>query len=284
MRHAFLPYLWRRALRILPAFWVCLIVIAAVIAPLTAAAIGETYELGSGISYVVHNAALYITQWGIDDTLLNVPYDRVWNGPLWTLFYEFGAYVFAGVILSVPALRRHGALSSGILLALIIIAQLLAHGPLEVTTNLYLNGLRLGAFFAAGMFFYFVRDRIALKSWLAPAALVVFVVLAVLGQAEWYGQLPFGFLVLWVGAVLPIRIGSRNDISYGVYIWAFPIQQLIVVAGLVWLGPWGTALLAFVLTVPVAWASWRLVEKPAMTLGRLVPTRGRTTPPVHVGP
>lgn len=272
MRSTFLPYLWRRAMRILPAFWVCLIVVAAVIAPLTAAAIGETYVLGSGISYVVKNAALYISQWGIDDTLLTVPYPDVWNGPLWTLFYEFAAYIFAGVILSVPLLRKHGAIASAVLFVFIVIAQPLAHGPLDVTTNIYLNGLELGAFFAAGMLLYFLRERIRLKTWLAPVALIVFVALAALGLAEWYGQLPFALLMLWIGAVLPLRIGSRNDISYGLYIWAFPVQQLIIVAGLGWLGPWGTALLALLLTIPLAWASWRLIEKPAMRLGRLIPS------------
>lgn len=272
-RGALAPFLWRRVLRIFPAFWVCLIVIAAVIAPLTAAAIGETYHLGSGIGYVVGNASLFITQWGIDDTLVNVPFARVWDSSLWTLSFEFMAYILAGVILSVPVLRRHGALSTGILFAIVLVAQPLAHGPLEVTTTLYLNGLRLGVFFVAGMFFYFVREHIALKTWLAPAALVVFIVLWVTGQAEWFGQLPFAFLVLWVGAVLPLRIGSRNDISYGLYIWGFPVQQLIIVAGLGWLGGWLTALLAFILTVPLAWASWRFVEKPAMKLGRLVPTK-----------
>lgn len=279
VRSRFLPYLWRRALRILPAFWVCLIVIAGVIAPITAATIGETYRLDSGVGYVFRNAALYMTQWGIDDTLVSVPYPGVWNGPLWTLFYEFAAYIGAGVLLSVPWLRKHGAVCSAVLFVAIVIAQQLAHGPLEVTTNLYLNGLRLGAFFVAGMFFYFMRDRIVPRSWLAPASLVVFAALFATGQAEWFGQLPFAYLMLWAGAVLPVRVGSRNDISYGVYIWAFPVQQLIVVAGLSWLGGWGTALLAFILTVPLAWASWWFVEKPAMRLGGLVPsTRRRVLP------
>lgn len=271
MRSSLLPYLWRRALRILPAFWACLIGIAAVIAPVSALIAGETYEIESGLGYVFRNAALSINQLGIDDTLLSVPFAGVWNSSLWTLFYEFGAYIFAGVILTVPLLRKHGAVSSAVLFVLIVIAQPLAHGPLEVTTNLYLNSIKLGAFFVAGMLLYFLREHIHLKTWLAPAALVIFIALSVLGLAEWYGQLPFAFLVLWIGAVLPLRIGSRNDISYGLYIWAFPVQQLIIVAGLAWLGIWGTTALAFIVTIPLAWASWTFIEKPAMRLGRLVP-------------
>lgn len=272
MRSTLLPYLWRRALRILPAFWVCLIGVAAVFAPTAALIAGETYRVESGIGYVLRNAALSINQWGIDDTLMSVPFTGVWNSPLWTLFFEFAAYIVCGLILTVPALRKHGVLSTSVLFALIVVAQPLANGPLEVTTGLYLNGVKLGAFFTAGMLFYFLREHIRIKTWLAPLALVAFVALYATGLAEWYGQLPYAFLVLWIGAVLPLRIGSRNDISYGLYIWAFPVQQLIIVAGLGWLGPWGTALLALLLTIPLAWASWRLIEKPAMRLGRLVPS------------
>jgi len=124
---------------------------------------------------------------------------------------------------------------------------------LDVTTNLVLNSLHLGAFFAAGFFLYAIRDRVDLRAWYWPAlSAAMLVVLFMTGQAEWFGQLPLTFLVLWLGAVLPVRIGSTNDISYGVYIWAFPIQQLIVLFGLGWLGPWGTALFAFALTIPVA--------------------------------
>lgn len=76
-----------------------------------------------------------------------------------------------------------------------------------------------------------------------------------------------------------VRIGSRNDVSYGLYIWAFPVQQLIIVAGFAWLGVWGTALLALLLTLHLAWASWRFVEKPAMKLGRGALTRPHSSAP-----
>ena len=42
--------------------------------------------------------------------------------------------------------------------------------------------------------------------------------------------LPVALLVLWAGIVLPFgRVGRRNDFSYGIYIYAFPVQQLIAV-------------------------------------------------------
>ena len=58
------------------------------------------------------------------------------------------------------------------------------------------------------------------------------------------------------------RIG---DYSYGLYVYAFPIQQaLIDVKGD--LGPFGLFAAAFVLTLAVAIASWHGMEKPALGL------------------
>ena len=193
------PYLWRRALRILPAFYVCLIVTAFVIAPLSTLISGEHYDFASGVGYVVRNAGLYMVQWGIDDTLLAVPYEQVWNGSLWTLFYEFLAYIAAGLLLVVPFARRHAVVVVAAVFIAVVAFRPLAYGPLDVTTNLYLNSARLGAYFLAGMLIYFLRDRIRVRGWLPLVALALLVGLGLAGWAEWAAQLPLAFLVIWGG-------------------------------------------------------------------------------------
>lgn len=77
-----------------------------------------------------------------------------------------------------------------------------------------------------------------------------------------------------------VFLGDDNDISYGLYIWAWPVQQLLVLAGAQALGPWLSALLALACTLPLAWLSWKGVEEPAMRLRHLVPGRAssRVTP------
>ena len=67
------------------------------------------------------------------------------------------------------------------------------------------------------------------------------------------------------------KIGSRNDLSYGVYIYGFPVQQLLFLTGASSLGPLAFAGVACVTVLPFAAMSWLLVERPAMrmkTLGR----------------
>ena len=86
--------------------------------------------------------------------------------------------------------------------------------------------------------------------------------------------------VIWLGIHLPLqRIGSKNDYSYGLYIFAFPIQSLLVLWGV---GQWGyfpMALMSIVCTLPVAVASWWLIERPALKLRRWSPITFRTNEP-----
>ncbi|GAB3288574.1 acyltransferase [Pseudoclavibacter terrae] len=262
-----------RVLRIFPAYWVILLATAFVLSPLAAFIAGETWVPGSAVSYVVGNLALWNFQWGIDETLSQVPLATLWNGSLWTLFFEFSAYIGAAVLLSASKLRKHALLLVSITLAALLVGQILAHGPLEVTTNLYLNSLRLGGFFLAGMWLFLMADRIRVDYLSLAVALALFATMVVTGTADWLGQLPFAFILLWLASRLKVRLGARNDISYGIYIWAFPIQQLIMVCGLSWMGPYGTIVLALCLTSGVAWLSWKYVEQPAMRLRHRVPRR-----------
>ena len=76
-------------------------------------------------------------------------------------------------------------------------------------------------------------------AWAGTAALVTAGALAV-GDHAWQtvGVPGFGYLVLWTGLHLPAACTRWNtarpgspDISYGIYTWSVPVQQLIVVTG-----------------------------------------------------
>ncbi|WOP20116.1 acyltransferase [Raineyella sp. LH-20] len=257
-------YLWRRALRILPGFWVNLALTAFLFAPLSTLLTGNTYSPLDGFRYLAADWALRMNVWNVGTTLADVPYPNVWNGSLWTLWYEFGAYLVAGVLLTIPLARKHGAVVFGTLTFATVVGLPLAIGPLDVTTNLYLNGLRLAAFFCTGMFLFFVRDHIPTHWWVGATALGTVALLSAFGLAPAWGQLPYGVLLLWLGARLPVRWGARNDLSYGVYIYAFPVQQFLAIVAGDRLPFVVTCLLALALTIPLAAASWIWVEKPVM--------------------
>jgi len=69
---------------------------------------------------------------------------------------------------------------------------------------------------------------------------------------------------LAVGVKHRPELDLRHDLSYGIYLWHFPVIQTLVSLGVFQLAPWPTALLAALLVVGIAWASWRWVEAPAL--------------------
>ncbi len=92
-RLTFREFVRRRLARIMPGYWVCLVTTAFIIAPLGAYAAGESWVFRDAVRYVGSNAYLWINQWSIAQTLQGVPYPGPWNGSLWTLSFEFLAYL-----------------------------------------------------------------------------------------------------------------------------------------------------------------------------------------------
>ena len=119
---------------------------------------------------------------------------------------------------------------------------------------------------------------------LGVGALVVAVALILL-IPHWGGQaaaplLAYGLLSLSTWVRQPSWV-ARNDVSYGFYIYAWPVQQLVVLIGGAALGMPVYILITIVVTFALAWLSWVLIERPAMLLVR--PT-GKRLRPEPVGP
>ncbi len=64
----------------------------------------------------------------------------------------------------------------------------------------------------------------------------------------------------------PVRHAGRfGDFSYGVFLWGWPIQQMVEIA-LPETGPVANLIIALPIALMAAGLSWRLVEKPALGL------------------
>lgn len=261
MRLPFRVFLERRARRLLPGLWVVLVVVAFGFAPVVAWLTGEDWSPRSSLTYVANNFLIHQGQLVIDDTLTNVPDYPQWNGPLWTLVYEAGCYVAVGVALSLQAVRRHAAIACAVLLVVLMALHPVVMMGDYVAPPSIRYSIRLGSFFAAGVLCWFLRDRIPARWSIVVACAVALVALSLLSDGQWYGQLFAAVALLSAGSLLPIRVGATNDISYGVYIYGWPIQQTLANVGAASLGIFAFHVLALVLVVPFAFASWFLIER-----------------------
>ncbi|RIJ52516.1 acyltransferase [Clavibacter lycopersici] len=265
-------FLRARALRIFPAFWVCLVVTAGVFAPLAVLMRSATFPDGfasEAVSYVWRNMLLRISQFGIAGTPAGVPEAGVWNGALWTLFWEFSCYLAVLAVGLVGLLRRRLTVPA-LFVATLSAVLLTSYGP--VTNGTAVVGARLGLMFAAGAVMHRYRDTIPVGRSPLLAAGAIVLLATWLPEYSPLAALPLAYLVIALGALgkhRRLRIGQ--DLSYGVYIYGFPVQQLLATAGA---GAWGVpafAVVSVISTLPLAAASWFLVEKPALRLK--APTR-----------
>jgi len=260
-------FLRARVLRIVPAFWACLVVTAFAIAPLAQGVWGP-----GNLTYVLKNLALAIYQYDIAGTPLSVPYPGVWDGSLWTLGWEFGCY------LGVLALGVSGLLKRSwvipILFGLASLGAIAnAFGFLGRVLGGHVHDLsRFSMMFLAGAMIYQFRHRIRVSPLWAAAAVVIFAGSLFLPNYRILAALPVAYVVMTAGALIKQkRLRLRNDISYGVYIYAFPMQQVLATFGAYTLGVTWFAVLSAAATLPLAVGSWFLIEKPAMRLRRRTP-------------
>lgn len=271
-------YLVHRIARIFPAFLVCLVVMVAVFAPLSYLAqhgsLGGYLTTGTTpANFVFSNSLLRINAYDIAGTPAEVPYPGAWNGSLWSLYYEFLCYLIVGALGTVAWFRRS---RWAMVVAWVASVGLHAGWSRGVDSLMGGNGdfqllFKLLPLFLGGAVVQLWRHKLPLH-WAAALGSAVVVAGAVWALDGGGAQLtaPFlAYLLIWVGSVLPSpRLVQRHDISYGVYIYAFPVQQLLVLTGIHERGLVLYDVVALACTVPLATASWLLVERPIMRRAR----------------
>lgn len=125
---------------------------------------------------------------------------------------------------------------------------------------------RLLIMFLAGALLYLYRDKIPANWTLVVLSVVIVAVSMFLPDYRLLGALPLAYVIIVSGALIRHkRLQLHTDLSYGVYIYSFPLQQLLLIAGLS-APPLLFAVVSTIVTLPVAALSWFLVEKPSLTL------------------
>jgi peptidoglycan/LPS O-acetylase OafA/YrhL len=275
-------YFAARGLRILPGFWVCLIVMAFVLAPIGVAIQGgagtKLITSGASVDYVLSNIAVAMTKLDIGGTPTGIPWPQVWNGSLWTLIWEIMCYTLVAIFGVLGLLKRRWFLPALFVLALAWSATL---PPLEIPQIWTLTQVagRFAVMFLAGALVHRFRDAIPARWSIVAVCVVVVLASGFLPNYRLLGALPLAYAVIVSGALLRNRrLVLRTDLSYGVYIYAFPIQQLLVICGLVHLTPILFFIVATIATLPMAALSWFLIEKPAMRLKARIKRKSAGTP------
>lgn len=262
-----------RFLRIYPGFLVCLVVVAFAFAPASALIDPSgSFSIPSAFTYVFRNLTLSppgLGQYGIDGTLTTVPFSGVWNGPLWTLFYEVLCYVLIGVLASI--LRgRSLTIAVSVLFVLASTVSFLTYSRAIPAPDLLIGSLPLVVAFLAGSLLFLLQAYIPTGPVASILTLAALIWITASGYGAVFAALPFALVLLTLSTLLPLkRVGSKFDISYGMYIYGCPVQQcLVLMFPNSALPVWAFVVLSLAATIPFAVLSCVAVEKPALTLKR----------------
>jgi peptidoglycan/LPS O-acetylase OafA/YrhL len=260
-----------RLRRVLPGLWMCLLVTAFVLAPLAASLSSTAAPTWRGRwAYVAGNADAWATTWGIDGGPRGVPLPGAWNGSLWSLGYEVAAYVVV-LGLGLAGLLRSRVLGGLVVGCWTLGAMLLVAGWNNPGSTAWLAP-HLGLVFGCGALLWVERDRVPVTGPLLAAAAGLVLLGELTPDSRLVGAPGLAYLCigggLWLGR-WP-RLVLRHDLSYGSFLYGYPVQQALLLGG-VSLGWLGFASLSVVTVLPLAALSWWCVERPFLGRARVVP-------------
>jgi peptidoglycan/LPS O-acetylase OafA/YrhL len=261
-----------RMLRIYPGYWLSLVAVAAVFAAAASAATGTPFDVTASLRFVLLNLAAPL-HWSFGEALKQAAHPEAWNAPLWTLNPEMLCYAVAGTALTFMIVRRRAILFTAGASAALIATNVLLASTDRLSDGGLLDFLHLLGFFSAGALAWALRDLIPVRLPLVMLSLAALCAVGFTHATDELANLPLTYLVLAAGAALPTRLAQRRDLSYGLYIFSWPIQTTLYLMGAARHGWVAYCVLTFAITLPVAYLSWTYVEGPALRLRRRLQMR-----------
>lgn len=289
-KQSVIDYVCARALRIFPALICMLLLTVFVLGPYFSSlpltvylSATETWQyllkcasLLSGVSYV------------LPGVFAQNPYPYAVNGSLWTMPYEIKMYLLLLVFWSCLVFLKKKRLQ---ILRYLIPAITLLAAILVFIRHFYLNDdsqfTRLLFMFFSGASLFMLKEKLVLTRRLFYPLLLLVLATALISQPAFFClyNLSIAYLVACV-AYLPAgwlrAYNSVGDYSYGVYIYAFPVQQAIA-ALFPGIAVWSMVMASGFVTMLLALFSWHMIEKPAMALKPGAVSRVRAYLPLKLG-
>jgi peptidoglycan/LPS O-acetylase OafA/YrhL len=259
-----LRFLARRARRIWPALTVAVLFTAYVVGPLfTRLPVRDYLDSGGTHVYVLAKLGMLRADHLLPGVFAANPLATA-NGSLWTLPLEVQAYLVVAVLGLAGALRRGWFLRAAWLFS-VGAAVLVEAFDISTAVSISPQEAYLVAVFLGGALLYRERERVPLRGGVAAALIVAwFATRGTVVQVA-VGAVAFPYASLWLALrTRPVlgRLVGRADLSYGLYLYAYPVEQAIR-AGL---GPSATPAITIALALPItgslALVSWHVVEKP----------------------
>jgi len=261
-------FVWARVLRIFPALLVASLFCAFVVGPVYTTLPLSAYLSDPAVyNFIWRLATLHNFANGLPGVFLSNPVPGNIDSPVWTLPGELLMYAstfLTGVVMVV--FKDRAQLPKAILLLIGVVLFMWGVVPHEAG---YLYNLwDWGLLFLLGGLSYIFRKwiRIYFLLWfvLIILTLVLFHIKTPLFEQMFDVTLVYGVLIVAYHPSLQLKkLRETGDISYGLYIYAVPVQQAVI-SKFTRLNPLPHFFMSMIIVVPIAAMSWYFIEKPSL--------------------
>jgi peptidoglycan/LPS O-acetylase OafA/YrhL len=284
-RQSTVEFLWSRILRIYPALFMMVFLTVFLLGPsFTNLPLATYFSLPETYVYLAKCTSLIV---GIARTLpgvFNGPLNQPVNGSIWSLQVE--VYLYASLALLWLFLRVMGQ-DRTIIFKVIVVAWASAAVVLLFADHFYFHTadrvisicIRLVPFFFVGAAFYVLRHYVVLSHWVFYT--LVAGLLASTSNKDLFLVVyvfSIGYIVFFLAYVpssLVRRYNKRGDYSYGLFLYAWPVQQSIA-AMMPGISSGKMIVISGAVSFLLAVFSWHILERRSLSLKQHCADRTRS--------
>lgn len=253
-----------RAFRLYPAVIAYSLIAILIIGPLNSSVPLATYFQANPWNNLL-NATLWQWTYNLPYVFAENPLAGSTNGATWTLPAELRCYLLVFILGFFGVFDSRIRANIGLLILLLLVYTKYTAIPLFGASANFSSPL---TFFLVGALFWINRQILPLNWPLAIAAAIAIPVAIKTGTYHYAYPICLSYIIFMLVYRTPhFDLDRFGDISYGVYIYSWPIQQMVWQPGQ---SAYMNVLLATAIVFPLAYASWRLVEQPALNIRKFI--------------
>jgi peptidoglycan/LPS O-acetylase OafA/YrhL len=255
----YLNFIWKRFLRIVPGLAV--VNLACIVLGLFITNLSATQYLSNTDTwrYFLINTSLLANQYHLPGVFTNLP-DTSVNSSIWSILLEVKFYIALMLAQMVGILKNRW-------LVLLCFAAMQVAGFYLLFNNISIGiintdvYLTFGSYFIVGVLFACFPQLLKMN-WLIPLIilLIAFVIQSVFSQLLM--TVSFPYFILKAGLSKPLFGIHKADYSYGFYVYAFPIQQTLILIFGLQIPVFAHIILSSALAFGFGVISWHFIEKP----------------------